>query len=179
MMKLEPTFRLFQNEDDYTLMHFLYLESIKADQVIDNASLEDIRSWCAPSERLDPKHDILFALDDEGKEIGFSRLSWYTGKDEVRLYTQASYLLPEARKPGAWSEMVKANERRLREIAARNPGREQFFQSWATEIQKEWISVLENEGFTGSAPFQQYASYAGAYPQPGVSGWHRSSTGPG
>jgi len=166
MIKPEPALRPFQDEDDYAMMHFIYLESIKADQVIDNVSLDDIRSWCAPSERLDPKHDILFALDGEGKEIGFSRLSWYTGRDEVKLYTQASFLLPEARVAGVWSEMVKGNERRLREIASRNPGHEQFFQSWATETQKEWISVLKNEGFTAVRHFNNMLHSLKQIPNP-------------
>jgi mycothiol synthase len=147
MAKQKFTFRCFQDEADYALMHSILMESAKADQVVETTTLDDIRGWCAPSERFDPKQDILFALGDKGTEIGFSRVSWYTGKDSVKLYTQASFLLPEHRKPGVWSEMVKENEGRLREIAAKYPDHQRFLQSWATEIQKEWISVLENEGF--------------------------------
>ena len=153
MAKQKFTFRCFQDEADYALMHSILMESAKADQVVETTTLDDIRGWCAPSERFDPKQDILFALGDKGTEIGFSRVSWYTGKDSVKLYTQASFLLPEHRKPEVWSEMVKENEGRLREIAAKYPDHQRFLQSWATEIQKEWISVLENEGFQAERHF--------------------------
>ena len=147
MAKQKPIFRCFQIEADYALMHSILMESTKADQVVETATLDDVKIWCALSERFDPKRDILFALDDNGTEIGFSRVSWYTGKDDVKLYNQVSYLIPEYSKPGIWSEIVKENELRLREIAAKHPYHQCFFQSWATEIQKEWIAVLENEGF--------------------------------
>ena len=147
MAEQKPTFRSFQSEADYALMHFILLESAKADHVVETANLDDIRNWCTSTERFDPKQDIIFALDDTATEIGFSRVSWYTGKDDVKLYTQSSFLLPEYRKTGVWSEMVKENEYRLREIATRHPYRQRFFQSWATENQKEWISVLENKGY--------------------------------
>ena len=81
-------------------------------------------------------------------------MSWYTGKDDVKLFTQASYLIPEYRKLELWSEMVKENELRLREIAAKHPYHQRFFQSWATEVQKEWIGVLENKGFKAVRHFK-------------------------
>ena len=154
MAQQKSIFRVFQNEADYALMYSILMESTKADQVVETATLDDIKNWCAPSARFDPKQDILFALDDKGTEIGFSRMSWYTGKDDVKLYTQASYLIPEYRKLEIWSEMVKENELRLREIAAKHPYHQRFFQSWATEIQKEWIGVLENKGFKAVRHFK-------------------------
>jgi len=158
-------FRCFQNETDYALMLSILIESTKADQVVETATLDDVRDWCASSERFDPQQDILFALNDKGTEIGFSRVSWYTGKDDVKLYTQASFLLPTYRKPGVWSEMVKENECRLREIAARHSHHQRFFQSWATEIQKEWISVLENEGFKAVRHFKNMLHSLGYIPE--------------
>ena len=168
MAEQKLTFRSFQNDADYALMHSFLMESSKADQVVETATLDDIRSWCAPSERFNPQQDILFALDDNSSEIGFSRVSWYTGKAGVKLYTQASFLIPEYRKPGVWSEMVKANEKRLREIADRHPVHQRFFQSWATEIQKEWISVLENEGFEAVRHFNNMLHSLEQIPDPGL-----------
>ena len=49
------SFRRLQGEADFTIMHSIFTASIKADQVIDTASVDDIRNWCAPSERFDPK----------------------------------------------------------------------------------------------------------------------------
>ena len=144
------TFRYIRGEADFTVMRSILLSSTEADQIIETATVEDIRNWCAPSKRFDPKKDISIALgkgqDDENTEIGFSRVSWYTGKEGVGIYYQASYLVPEYRKQGIWSGMVKENERRLQEISANHPNTsKRFFQAWATETQKDWITVLKNE----------------------------------
>ena len=81
------TFRHLQGEADYELMQSILMASTKADQIIETASVDDIRSWCAPTRRFDPQNDILFALGKRKKseytEIGFSRVSWYTGKEDT------------------------------------------------------------------------------------------------
>jgi mycothiol synthase len=148
----ELAFRGFQGETDYPLLLSILIESTRADQIVETASLEDIRHWCAPSNRFDPYQNILIALShDAGGEpsvIGFSRVSWYTGMEDARLYSQKSYLLPDWRNRGLWPAMVQQNERRLREIAASHPFTNRgFFQAWATDSQEKWISVLESEGY--------------------------------
>ena len=150
--KPNRTFRYFGGEADFTTMRSILIASTKADQIIETATVDDIRNWCTPSKRFDPNRNIFFALgkrqEDETIEIGFSRVSWYTGKEKVGLYCQTSFLLPEHRKQGIWSGMVKENERRLREISAGHPNTpKRFFQAWATETQEDWISVLENEEY--------------------------------
>ena len=111
------TFRGYQRDADYPLILSIILKSAQTDQVIETASLEDIKNWCAPSDRFDSTQDISFAvLENKGGEpsvIGFSRVSWYTGMKATRLYTQASYLLPEGRDQGIWPVMVRQNESRL------------------------------------------------------------------
>ena len=148
----ELTFRGFQGETDYPLILSVLIESARADQIIETASLDDIGRWCAPSNRFAPYQNILFALSHsaggEPSVIGFSRVSWYTGMNDTRLYSQTSYLLPDWRDRGFWPAMVQQNERRLREIAASHPFTPRcFFQAWATDTQEKWISVLESEGY--------------------------------
>ena len=148
----EVTSRCFQGEADYSLILSILMQSAQADQIIETASLKEIKRWCAPSDRFDPNKDILFAeVDNEGGEspvIGISRVSWYTGMKDTRLYSQTSYLLSEWRNQGIWPVMVRRNERRLRDIAASHPFvHQRFFQAWATETQVKWISVLEGEGY--------------------------------
>ena len=146
------SFRGFQGDTDYPLLLSILIESTRADQIVETASLEDVRRWCAPSTRFDPYKNLLFALshrpDGEPAVIGFSRFSWYTGRKDARLYFQTSYLLPEGRDRGFWPAMVRESERRLREIAAGHAFNPRcFFQAWATETQEQWISVLEGEGY--------------------------------
>lgn len=150
--KPDISIRKFQGDADYDLIHSILMESTKADGIVENATLDDIKNWCAPSHRFDPQKDILFALDkrdiDKNTEIGFSRVSWYTGKDDTRLYFQTSFLLPEWRGHGMWSEVVAANEERLLEIAAGHPHTsKRFFQAWATDAQTEWRSELGSSGY--------------------------------
>jgi mycothiol synthase len=146
------TFRGFQGETDYPLIRLILNESTRVDQIIETASLEDIRYWCAPSSRFDPYQNLLFALSHstggESSVIGFSRVGWHTGMKDTRLYFQMSWVLPDWRDWGFWPAMVQQNERRLSEIAARHPFTPQcFFQAWAADTQKKWISVLESEGY--------------------------------
>jgi mycothiol synthase len=146
------TFRDFQGDADYPLLLSILIESTRADQIIETASLDDIRRWCAPSTRFDPYRNLLFALsysaDGEPSVIGFSRFNWYTGRKDTRIYFQTSFLLPEWRDRGFWPAMVQQNEHRLREMAAGHPFNPRcFFQAWATGTQVKWISVLEGEGY--------------------------------
>lgn len=148
----ELTFRRFQGESDYPLIRSILIDSDRADQVTGTLSLDDIRNWCAPSNRFDPFLNILFALSPgagaESSVIGFSRVGWYTGLEGTRLYSQASFLHPDWRDLGFWPAMVQQNERRLREIAAGHPSTpRRFYQAWATSTQVKWISVLESEGY--------------------------------
>ena len=165
----EVTSRRFQGEADYSLILSILMEGAQADQIIETASIEDIKRWCAPSRRFDPNTDISFAaLDNKGGEpsvIGFSRVSWYTGKD-ARLYSQTSYLLSEWRDLEIWPVMVRRNERRLRDIASSHPVvRQRFFQAWATEAQVKWISVLEGEGYQAVRHFHNMLHRLDAIPE--------------
>lgn len=146
------TFRPLQGEDDYALMHSIVTASDRADQVNEDTTLEDIKRWCIPSNRFDLDRDLLIATirNEEGEPtvVGFSRLTWYTGAEETRLYDQTSFLHPHWRRQGLWSAMVRQNEKRMCEVAANHlEYSRRFFQGWATETQVAWISVLKDEGY--------------------------------
>ena len=119
------SFRHFQGEADYPLMLAIFMESTRADQMHESISLENIQSWCAPSKRFDPFLNISLAVGHkpggEDRVVGFSRVSWYTGMNEARIYYQDSYLLPDWREAGYWPAMVRQSEARLREIAESHP----------------------------------------------------------
>ena len=164
------TFRCLQGEADYSLILSIYLRSADADHIVDPASLEDMKRWCTPSARFDPCKDILFAGLDAGvgesSVIGFSRLSWYTGLKDTRLYVQSSFLHPDWRDHGLWPSIVQQNECRLREIAASHPFTPQrFFQAWATSAQVKWISTLESEGYKAVRHFYNMLHRLDAIPE--------------
>ncbi len=147
-----PTFRRFQGEADYPLMRTLFIESMQADQIPEQPTIEEIKNWLAPSNRFDPYQDILIALsqDARGESVvaGFGWVGWYTGTENTRLYFQQSYLSPEWRKHGFWQAMVKQNERRILEIAAGHPDiSRRFFQAWASATQTDWVATLEGADY--------------------------------
>jgi ribosomal protein S18 acetylase RimI-like enzyme len=154
-MKQDPrelTFRHFQGNDDFELMHAILLGSGKADGIVENATVAGIQRWCNPSSRFDPHKDILFAQlqspDGEGSPVGFSRTSWYTGKDGLGVYYQDSFLNSEGRNRGIWPAIIAENDKRLMDIATHhNHIKLHSFQAWATEAQKDWIAALESEGY--------------------------------
>ena len=147
------TFRPLRGEVDYPLMLAVAEGSNRADRIEGSVSLEDIERVCTPAAGYDPTQDVLLAVGagvrgGSPSIIGYSRVGWYTGSEDTRLYYQISFLLPEWRGEGFWQAMVRQNERRLREIAAGHPSTaRRFFQAWATDTQLKWISVLESQGY--------------------------------
>ena len=147
------TSRPLRGEVDYPLMLAVAEGSNRADRIEGSVSLEDVARVCTPAAGYDPTQDLLLALGATVQGglpsvIGYSRVGWYTGSEDTRLYYQISFLLPEWRGQGLWQTMVQQNECRLREIAAGHPSTtRRFFQAWATDTQLEWISVLESQGY--------------------------------
>ncbi|MDD5263776.1 MAG: GNAT family N-acetyltransferase [Candidatus Bipolaricaulis sp.] len=148
----DVTFRLFREDADYVRMQRIALESSRADHDDWVPTLDEIRTWCAPTARFDPAKQLVFAsvTDESGVpvDVGVTRVSWYTARDQARVYPQASFLLPEWRIPGIWPALVREGDRRIRAMAAGHPSRrERYFQGWAAERQEEWIGALKAEGY--------------------------------
>ncbi len=153
------TFRAFREESDYERMLAIFLASAKADHDDWTPSLDEIKTWCAPTAKFDPAKQIVFAVaptdGTPASEVGASRVSWYTGSNGARIYPQTSFLLPEWRQPGIWPALVREGDRRIREMAAGHPSLpERYFQGWATETQTEWIDALEAAGYRAVRHFR-------------------------
>ncbi len=144
------TIRGLQSKSDHALLLDINLASRQADNDLEKITLNDIERVLAHMDGLTPEQGILIAsLDDaSATAIGYSRLGWYSSNADTRLYYQVSFLRLEYRGRGYWQQMVKQNEHRLREEAQKHSSIPQrFFQAWATDIQKDWISVLESMGY--------------------------------
>ena len=138
------TFRDLQGERDYPLLLEINVSSRQADKNTDLVTLGAIAEVLSHMDGLTPKRGVLIAsLADLA--IGYSRLGWYSSCPEMCLYYQISFLRQEYRDSDFWQAMVIQNERRLREVAEEQPPVPQrFFQAWASDYQKDWISVLES-----------------------------------
>lgn len=144
------TFRGVQSEADYPLLLEINLESRRADGDPAVISLEDLVRVFSRMDGLTPQNGVLIAslADTPARDIGYSRLGWYSSNADTRLYYQVSFLRPEYRGRDYWQQMVIQNERRLREEGQKHASiPQQFFQAWATDQQKDWIAVLESTGY--------------------------------
>ena len=84
----------------------------------------------------------------ENTPIGYSRLGWYSSRSENRLYYQVSFLRQEFRSRDIWPQMIANNERHLRILSCSIPKvAESYFQAWASDNQKDWMSALESCGY--------------------------------
>ncbi|MCX6100873.1 MAG: GNAT family N-acetyltransferase, partial [Candidatus Bipolaricaulota bacterium] len=119
--------------------------------------------------KFDPAKQLVFATTagapDGAEPLGASRVSWYTGRNDARIYIQTSFLLPEWRRPGVWPALIREGDRRIREMAAGQPSLpERYLQGWATETQTEWIAALKHEGYEAVRHFRNMVHSLGAIP---------------
>jgi len=151
-------------------MRAIALGSAQADRDDWAPTLDEIRAWCAPTLRFDPKKQLVFALapasDGALQAVGTSRVSWYTTRNGARAYPQTSFLLPEWRKPGVWVALVREGDRRIRAMAAGHPSLpERFFQGWVTERQTQWIDALKAEAYEAVRHFRNMARRLNEVPE--------------
>jgi ribosomal protein S18 acetylase RimI-like enzyme len=81
--------------------------------------------------------------------IGYSRVMWWQeDATKHRIYFSFGFLLPEWRRKGIGTAVLKYNQRRLMEIASDHPhDGERFFQSAATDSAVEMIRLLQKDGY--------------------------------
>jgi mycothiol synthase len=140
-------YRGIQGEADYPMLLAINRSSRQADGDRTVVSLEELARAFAPSDKLDPERDvsIAFLADEPATAIGYSRLGWYSSREDTWLYFQTSRLRQEYRDRSLWETIVRQNERRLREIAEGHPPvPHRFFQAWASDNEGDWTSALEN-----------------------------------
>lgn len=144
----ELTFRGFRGEVDYPAMLAVIEGCKEVDNIERTDSLEDITRNYQHLTNCDPYRDMLFAQVNE-QVVGYSRMWWWQGKDDRRLYSYFAFLLPEWRGKGIRRTMLRYAERRLREIAAGHStnGQQQFLDAWASDAEHHWKSLLLSEGY--------------------------------
>jgi mycothiol synthase len=140
-------FRGFRGEADYPAMLAVIEESKTADKIERTDSLEDITRNYQHLQNCDPYQDMLF-VEVQGEVIGYSRVWWNQTDDGKRIYGEFAFLKPEWRHRGIRRAMLRHNERRLREIAARHPqDEERWFEAWCSEGEEHWEALLVDAGY--------------------------------
>ena len=140
-------FRGFRGEEDYVHMLAVIDGSKDADGIERSDTLEEIANNYQHLSNCDPYQDVLFA-EVNGQPIGYSRVFWERLDEGIRIYNLFGFLLPEWRRKGIGTAMLKQNEARLRQIAADHPRDEpRYFQTWASETEKSAHALAQSQGY--------------------------------
>jgi mycothiol synthase len=140
-------FRRFRGEKDFPAMVAAIEGSKEADGIDHTYTVENVAATYRHLVNCDPYQDMLFA-EMEGEVIGFGRGWWMRRSDGIRIYMHFAVLLPMWRGKGIRRAMLRHIERRLREVAAGLPqDGPQVFETWATDKEVDWSSLLTNEGY--------------------------------
>jgi mycothiol synthase len=141
------TFRGFRGKEDYPHMLAVIEGSKDEDGVERSDTLEDVARAYDHLVNCDPYKDMLFA-EVNGQVIAYNRVFWEHLDDGTRIYNLFGFLLPEWRRRGIGTAMLRHAERRLREIAQDHPqDGERFFQSWAADTERGAHALLESQGY--------------------------------
>lgn len=141
------SFRRFRGPSDYPHMVAVREGSKLVDKVERSDTVEKIVNDYAHLTNCDPYQDMLFAEVD-GQVIAYSRVTWWQEVNGPRVYLLFGFMLPEWRRKGIGRAMLRANEQRLREIAATHDDvTERVFQSWADDTELSTTALLGSEGY--------------------------------
>ncbi|MCJ7583249.1 MAG: GNAT family N-acetyltransferase [Anaerolineales bacterium] len=141
------TFRGFRGEVDFPLMLAVINGSKDEDGIQRSETPEEVKNNYQHLVNCDPYRDMLFA-EVNGQVIAYNRVFWEQLEDKTRLYNLFGFLLPQWRRKGIGTVMLRHAERRLREIATGHPqDGERFFQSFGADTEKGALALLECQGF--------------------------------
>jgi mycothiol synthase len=107
----------------------------------------DLERRLVPSATFDPTRDVLVVTLD-GLIIGYSLVDWWTETDGTWLYLSLGWLVPEWRRRGIGTAMLRWAEGRCRELAAAHPTKgKAFLGANASETEHDATALLVNEGY--------------------------------
>lgn len=140
-------FRRFRGAGDFPEMLQISEGSRLADGIEEVGTLEDLERIYSKLKNSDPYKDMIM-VEADGKLIGYSRVMWWVELEGTHIYGSVSFLLPQWRGKGIERAVLRWSEARLREYAAEHPQEaRKFFDTGASESQKEFVEVLTSEGY--------------------------------
>ncbi len=141
------TFRKFRGEADYQVICDLILATKDEDNMEASVTVEDVARSYKHITNCDPYQDMLF-VEVDGEAVAYGRVYWNQLMDEARAYSPFVYMLPEWRRKGLGTAIIRYQEQRLREIAAGHPQvGERIFQCGSEDTRAGLIALLKQEGY--------------------------------
>ena len=139
-------FRRSRDDTDYAALADLITACNLADEIDYVPTAESLRIEYENKADFDPGTDLVLAEVD-GRLVGYGEASRQV-RDGLAVYWTFGSVLPELRRRGLGRAILRANERRLREVAERfdDPGGRRFG-SWVNEREGGANELLGSEGY--------------------------------
>jgi len=145
--------RGFRGPEDYPKMLAVIDGSKQADGIQRSTTVEDIARTYAHLHNCDPAQDMLFAEVD-GQLVGYTRLDWETNGEGQWVGSKFAFVLPEWRRRGIGSALLRFAEMRLRQIAAALKQRGEVpaemptvYASFVSSTEKDCEALLLENGY--------------------------------
>ncbi len=139
--------RCFQGERDYASLAAILTASERADRTERAVTAQQMAYAYQHLSNCDPFSDIVIA-EIAREPVGYARGWWEDEAQASRLYRHNAFLLPEWRRKGIGTAMLRWIEDRLRAIAVDHPSdRARFLQVNVTQFQQGTAMMLERTGY--------------------------------
>jgi mycothiol synthase len=140
-------FRGYRGDEDLPAMLDVWSAAHAADGLQDVQSIDDMRRSYATLVNCDPDRDILLA-EVAGQLVAYSRVFWQDLFDGGRSYELFGFVRPEWRRRGIGRAMLRHNEARLRDVAAKHPNvTPKLFGSEGVEADPGNGALMRSEGY--------------------------------
>lgn len=135
------TFRGFQGESDYKIIHQIRNASLQADQIEEEYSLEEITRQYNNIQRCNLYTEMIFA-EIEGKPVGYGRCWWNQEADGDYIYPSLIHLVPDWRRKGIGLALLQHLHARIKEISHQHPPEApKFHQMWTADTE-QWLNAV-------------------------------------
>ncbi len=140
-------FRLFLGPEDYPKITEVLQRSLDADGIDRIVKEEDIINFYEHMPNFNPLEDVVL-VDVNGNVIGYTLTNWVENFDGTLLYRQRAYIVPEWRRRGIGTALLRYGENRLALIAESHPiGKPKFYASGTDNSETGKIALLEKAGY--------------------------------
>lgn len=145
---IDVRIRPYAGEEDVPDFVNILNAELEADGVPNRETVEDNLAYVRhTTESFDPKRDLSVAELD-GKMVAYADRQWVDTTDGLREYRINGCVLPEYRRRGIGTALLRENERSQRELAASHKtDRAKVLGSWSSDRQDGRIALLRENGY--------------------------------
>lgn len=122
-------FYSFRGQADYPVIMNVFNACKGVDGFEYTMTLESVGHHFENIVNCDPKQDMFF-VQIEDQPVAYGRVAWYEESEGNIIYYALGWVVPEWRRKGIGTAILKQNERRIQEVAAGHPAyKPKFYQN--------------------------------------------------